>query len=38
MAKLAPAERFLADKAAPYCSLNVAPSFGLLRYVVSPSL
>jgi dipeptidyl-peptidase-3 len=23
-------ERFLADKAAPFCSLNVAPSFALL--------
>lgn len=30
MAKLAAAERFLADKTAPYCSLNVAQSFGLL--------
>ncbi|KAI1795058.1 aflatoxin-detoxifizyme [Ganoderma leucocontextum] len=30
MVKFAAAERFLADKAAPYCSLNVAKSFGLL--------
>ncbi|TBU39191.1 aflatoxin-detoxifizyme [Dichomitus squalens] len=30
MTKLAAAERFLADKAAPYCSLNVAKSFELL--------
>ena len=33
MVKLAAAERFLADKAAPYCSLNVAKSFELLRSV-----
>ena len=33
MAKFSAAERFLADKAAPYCSLNVAKSFGLLRCV-----
>ncbi|KAH9854917.1 aflatoxin-detoxifizyme [Lenzites betulinus] len=30
MAKFSAAERFLADRAAPYCSLSVAKSFGLL--------
>jgi dipeptidyl-peptidase-3 len=27
------AERFLADKAAPICGLDVAKSFALLRYI-----
>ena len=31
MPKFAAAERFLADRAAPYCSLNVAKSFAQLR-------
>ena len=31
MAPFAAAERFLADRAAPYCSLSVAKSFGQLR-------
>lgn len=33
MAKFNAAERFLADRAAPYCSLSVAKSFSQLRYV-----
>ncbi len=37
MASLA-AERFLADRNAPVCSLNVAKSFGQLRSVTSDQL
>lgn len=33
MSKFVPAERFLADRTAPYCSLSVSKSFSQLRYV-----